>query len=80
MLRIDGKLGVGGGETSAEAGRPLHSFALFHLLGLERQQVLFKDKEERWRVWFWTCSFEVFVIQVKILSRRLAIYMIIDFP
>lgn len=37
MSRIDwGKLSVGGGETSAEAGRPLNSFALFHLLSLER--------------------------------------------
>lgn len=75
-----GKLSVGGGETSAEAGRPLNSFALFHLLSLERQRVLFKDKEERWRVWFWTCSFEVFVTQVKILSRPLDMYVLIDFP
>lgn len=57
---------------SAEAGRPfIKGFALFHLLSLERLQVLFQDEGERSRIWFWTCSLEILVIQVKILSRQL---------
>lgn len=46
------------GETSAEAGTPLQSFAVFDLLSLESQQeVPFRDEEGQSRIWFWSCSF-----------------------
>lgn len=80
MLNEAGKLDVEGGENECRSRDTIESLAVFFvLLGLKSQQeVPFRDERRSNLVLDMFILRYLLVIQVKILSRQLDMYVIID--